>query len=351
MLNKIEPWLCLKSWTFSDGKTVNSVKDSSSYNQFKQINIFNQPTWYNHIMIKTPNDLINVLKDIYNYHLYYNSHAEKLEQLEIYKKSLENIKNKIPTLKNAYNIPKSTFWKDLKNYVKIYFWAIPICYLSPEQIQKEIDYIEKEYIPARKIYTRKYWEDLILDYFNYISLDEAQIYFGARSWDKNFSWKNEFLKDFISYPVKLNSRLEPIVQNPNMLDVNFRRQASTYKLHKSFFFNLVQRTEIIEVDDPENVKLKDREVISKSYRINFFKIFWYPRYQYYRKHLIRPGDPDIYEPWLYFSYVKKMTELKKQIEIEKQEKKEKFKQKIKNFFKFKNLKNEANNLQNTSQKN
>ena len=324
----LKPWLCLKSWTFSNWKTVNSVKDSSWYNPFKQINIFNQPTGYNNIMIKTPKDLINVLKDIYSYHLYYNSYYEKMEQLKIYKESLYNIENNIPTLKRAYNIPlqKSVF-QNLKNKIKIYFWSLPVCYLSPEQIRKEIEYIEKEYLPKRELYIKKYWDDLILDYFNYISLDEAQIYFWARSWDKNFSWENEFLKDFISYPVKLNSRLEPIVQNPNMLDVNFRRQASTYKLHKAYFFELIQKTEVIEVDDPEKVSMKDAEIVSKSYRINWFKLFWWPRYQYYRKHLIRPGDPDIYTPGLYFRYIRKMTDIRNKLEEEKKNKKIK-KQKI-----------------------
>ena len=215
----------------------------------------------------------------------------------------------------------------MKNKIKIYFWSLPVCYLSPEQIKKEIEYIEKEYLPKRELYIKKYWDDLILDYFNYISLDEAQIYFWARSWDKNFSWENEFLKDFISYPVKLNSRLEPIVQNPNMLDVNFRRQASTYKLHKAYFFELIQKTEVIEVDDPEKVSLKDAEIVSKSYRINWFKLFWWPRYQYYRKHLIRPGDPDIYTPGLYFRYIRKMTDIRNKLEEEKKNKKIK-KQKI-----------------------
>lgn len=318
----LEPWLCLKSWTFSNGKTVNSVKDSSKYNPFKQINIFNQPTWYNNILIKTPNDLINVLKDIYNYHLYYNSYEEKIEQLNIYKQSLHNIDNNIPTLKRTHNVVKSPkTLTNIKNRIKIFFWSLPICYLSREQLIKEIDYIENIYLKERKKFTDKYWEDLILNYFNYINLDEAQIYFGARSWDKNFSWKNEFLKDFISYPVKLNSRLEPIVQNPNMLDVNFRRQASTYKMHKAFLFELIQKTEVVEVDDPEKVSLKDATVVSKSYRLNLYKIFWYPKYQYYRTHLIRPWDPDIYEPWLYFRYVRQMTDLKNQIEQEKQNKK------------------------------
>lgn len=305
-----DAWLVLKSWTFSDGKTVNAVLDSKGFNEFKQINIFNQPTWYAHIMIKTPNDLINLLKDIYIYHFYYNSYEEKMEQLATYKKTLYNIENTIQTSKQAYNLPKpSNPLSYISQKIKIYFGSMPICNLIQEQIKKEINYIENTYLRQRKIYTDKYWEDLLLDYFNYISLDEAQIYFGARSWDKNFSWKNEFLKDFISYPVKLNTKLEPIVQNPNMLDINFRRQASTYKLHKSYLFWIIQKTEILDISDPEKVNLAEAKIQKKSYRLNLYPLFWFPRVQYYRRHLIRPSDPDIYTPGDYFNHIKRMTKM------------------------------------------
>lgn len=306
----MKPWLRLKSWVFSDWKTVNSVRDSANFNEFKQINIFNQPTWYCHILIKTPTDFVNVLKDIYYYHLYFNSYHEKMEQLELYKKTLENYENNLICSKQAYNIPKETnFAKNLLLKFRIMFWLQSICNLNKEQLEKEIYYIENIYLDERKYFTDLYWDDLILDYFNFISLDEAQIYFWARSWDKNFSWKNEFLKDFIAYPVKLNCRLEPIVQNPNMLDVNFRRQASTYVLHESFIFSLIQKTSIMEVKDPEKVSFDDAKVTSKSYRINLYKIFWYPKLQYYRRHIIKPTDPDIYTPWLYFLHIRKMTDL------------------------------------------
>lgn len=238
----MKPWLRLKSWVFSDWKTVNSVRDSSKFNQFKQINIFNQPTWYTHILIKTPNDLINLLRDIYYYHLYYNSYWEKMEQLELYKISLKNINNNSVTLSNAKNILKPKwFYKNFKLRFLILLWKTQICNLMKEQLIKEIYYIEKIYLLQRQKFINLYWDDLILDYFNFISLDEAQIYFWSRSWEKNFSWKNEFLKEFIAYPVKLNTRLEPIVQNPNMLDINFRRQASTYILHESFFMWIIQK--------------------------------------------------------------------------------------------------------------
>ncbi len=307
MTNK--PWLRLKSWVFSDWKTVNSVRDSSKFNEYKQVNIFNQPSWYVHIYIKTPTDFVNMLKDVYYYHLYYNSYAEKMEQLEIYKQSIYNLDNKIKFLKKATNIayPKSRF-KRLKIKLWIYFWYVPICNLLEEQIRREINYIEKVYLPEREVFTKRYWDDLLLDYFNFISLDEAQIYFGARSWDKNFSWKNEFLKDFIAYPVKLNCRLEPIVQNPNMLDINFRRQASTYILHTSHLFWLIQKTATIDVKNSESVNFDDAEVLSKSYRLNLYDLFWYPKYQYYRKHLIKPTDPDIYRVWDYFKHIRKMTD-------------------------------------------
>lgn len=308
-MTTFKPWLKLKSWTFSEWKTVNSVRDSNNFNEFKQINIFNQPTWYVHILIKTPNDLINVLKDIYTYHLYYNSYSEKLEQLELYKTSLYNIENKIPTYPKAYNIPKpNSLLESIKIKFNILIWKQQVCNLMQEHIIKEIHYIENIYLKERERVTKIYWEDLILDYNNYISLDEAQIYFWSRSWEKNFSWKNEFLKEFIAYPVKLNCKLEPIVQNPNMLDVNFKRQASTYILHESKLFWLIQKTSVIDVKETEKVSFENAEVLSKSYRINFYKIFWYPKIQYYRKHLIKPTDPDIYTPWEYFKHVRKMTD-------------------------------------------
>jgi hypothetical protein len=37
--------------------------------------------------------------------------------------------------------------------------------------------------------------------------------------------------------------------------------------------------------------------------------------------LIRPGDPDIYTPGLYFRYIRKMTDLRNKIEEEKRNKK------------------------------
>lgn len=315
------PWLQLKAWTFSNWKTVNSVKDSIHFNEFKQINIFNQPTWYVHILIKTPNDLINILKDIYQYHLYYNSYYEKLEQLELYKQTLYNIENNIKTLKKATNIPEpNSKLQKLKLKLKILIWTQPTCNLYHEHLKKEIHYIENIYLPQREKLTKIYWEDLILDYNNYISLDEAQIYFWSRSWEKNFSWKNEFLKEFIAYPVKLNCKLEPIVQNVNMLDVNFRRQASTYILHEAKLFQLIQKTSVIDVKETEKVSFENAEIISKSYRLNLYKIFWYPKIQYYRKHLIKPTDPDVYTPWEYFKYIKTKTEELRSLELKKSKK-------------------------------
>lgn len=305
-----QPWLRLKSWTFSDWKTVNSVRDSKWFNEFKDIIIFNQPTWYAHILIKTSNDLINLLKDIYDYHLYYTSYPEYCELLELYYQAKHNIDNNIPTIKNAYNLPKSwSKFKDFITQVKIYFWATPSCNLIYEQITKQIHYIENQYFKERLQRTKLYWDDLLLDYFNFVCLDEAQIYFWSRSWEKNFSWKNEFLKDFISYPVKLNTRLEPIVQNPNMLDINFRRQASTYVLHDSFLLWYIQKTSIIDIKDWEKVNFENANVISKSYRFNFYKLFKFPRVQYYRTYLIKPNDPDIYKPWDYFRHIRRKTDL------------------------------------------
>ena len=314
-----EPWLRLKSWSFSNWKTINSVRESSKFSEYEQINIFNQPTWYTHIMIKTPNDLINVLKDVYLYHLYYNSYEEKLQQLNLYKLTLENInKYWLENLKRNYNLPPSkNILESITRFIKIKLWVIEVCNLMPKQILKEIEYLEKIYIPAREKLTEKYWQDLIINYNIYICLDEAPIYFWARSWDKNFSWENEFLKEIIAYPVKLNLRIEPITQNTKLLDINFSRQASTYILHENLAFGIIQKTSIVDVKDPENLNMKEADVISKSYRINLYKLFGYPRQQYYRKHLIRPNDPDIYQRWDLFNHIRNMTNSKKLIEQNK----------------------------------
>lgn len=312
-----EPWLRLKSGSFSNWKTVNSVRDSSKFSEYKQINIFNQPTWYAHIMIKTPNDLINVLKDIYLYHLYYNSYEEKIQQLELYNATLENISIYwLDKLKRNFNLPPSkNIFESLTRFIKIKLWLIEVCNLMPKQIKKEIEYIQKKYLPARAKLTSKYWENLILNYQIYICLDEAPIYFWARSWDKNFSWDNEFLKEIIAYPVKLNLRIEPITQNTKLLDINFSRQASTNVLHENILLWLIQKTSIVDVKDPENLNMKEAEVISKSYRLNLYKIFWFPKVQYYRKHLIRPTDPDIYERGDLFKHIRDMT-ISKQLKEE-----------------------------------
>jgi len=305
----MQPWLVIKAGIYSAWKTSNSIWDMRSFDPFKQINITNQPSWYTHIYVKTVKDFINLLKDIYYYSLFYCWYDEKMEQLELYKEALYNLehyeyKDLFP---NALNLVKENkLFPDLWTKFKIRIWK-KTCVMMKNQIISEIDFIENVYLKKRKEFTDIFGENLILDYYNSISLDEATLYFWARNYEKNFKWENKFLLDFIVFPVKLNTRIEAIVQNPNMLDVNFRRQASTYKVHHAKLWGLFKRTNEIEVRDPEKVRFEDSEIISSRLSINFYKLFWYPRIQYYRNHLISSNDKDLYIPWMYLEHIRNMT--------------------------------------------
>jgi hypothetical protein len=58
-----------------------------------------------------------------------------------------------------------------------------------------------------------------------------------------------------------------------MLDINFKRQASTHVLHEAKFFQLIQKTSILDVKETEKISYENAETLSKSYKINFYKIF------------------------------------------------------------------------------
>ncbi|MCT4617411.1 MAG: hypothetical protein N4A38_04335 [Candidatus Gracilibacteria bacterium] len=305
------PGLVIKAGIYSAGKTSNSIGDMKSFNPFKQINIANQPSGYSHIYIKTVKDFINLLKDIYYYNLFYCRYDEKMEQLDLYKTVLYNLEHYEynDLFPNALNLVKQNkFFKDFWTKFKIRIGKEKTCVMMKKQLIHEIDFIENVYLKKRKEITDIFGEDLILDYFNFISLDEATLYFGARNYEKNFKGENKFLLDFIVFPVKLNTRIEAIVQNPNMLDVNFRRQASTYKLHYAKLGGFLKRTSEVEVKDPEKVRFEDAEVMSSRLSINFYKLFKYPRIQYYRNHLISSTDKDLYSPGMYLEHIRHMTD-------------------------------------------
>ncbi|MCT4617321.1 MAG: hypothetical protein N4A38_03875 [Candidatus Gracilibacteria bacterium] len=307
----LKPGLAIKSGAFSAGKTSNSIGDARKFNPFNQINITNQPSGYTHIYIKTAKDFVNLVKDIYYYNLYYCGYDEKMEQLNLYKEALYNLEHfeYKDLFSNAINLVKqNNFFKDLWTKFKIRIGKEKVCVMMKKQLIKEINFLENDYLAKRKKFTDVYGENLILDYFNYISLDEATLYFGARNFKENFSGENAFLLDFIVFPVKLNTRIEAIVQNPNMLDINFRRQASTYKTHLAKFGGFLKRTSELEVKDPEKVRFEDADIVSSSLSVNTYKIFKYPKIQYYRNHLISSRDKSLYEPGMYFEHIRNMTD-------------------------------------------
>lgn len=307
---RLQPWLVLRSWAFTSWKTSWSVANWRSFDPFRQINIFNQPTGYSHLEIWPPSDLVDLVWDIYYYNLYYNSYNEKMELLALYKKTLQNLedyeyKDLFP---RANNLVKShKFFSDIFTNIKIFLWILPSCVLSPYQAQKHIDEIENDYLPKRQKYVEKYGDDLLLNYFFYLSLDELQLYFGTRAFAVNFAGENAFLVDFICFPVKLNTRIEWIVQNEQMLDVFFRRQASSYLRSTARFLWLIKKQEEFQPRDTEKVRIDDSDVLKTSTSINFYKIFGIPKLQYYRNHLINSKSPKIYKRWLLFEYIRDMT--------------------------------------------
>lgn len=313
-----KPWLYISNWIFSAWKTSNSVWKARDFDPFTQINIFNQPTGYSHIEIRPASDLVELVWDIYYYNYYYNSYAEKMEMLDLYKTTLENLeKYEFKELfSNAYNIKKSwKFFQDLKTRIRLFFWKLPKCVLNSYQAEKQIFEIENIYLKNREKFVEKYWDDLILNYFFYMSLDELQLYFWARNFAENFKWPNSFLIDFICFPVKLNCRIDWICQNSNMLDVNFRRQASSYLKYTTKLFWFIKKSQTLQVNDTEKVRLDDSNILSESTSINFYKIFWFPKLQYYRNHLISSKAPKIYKPWLLFEHIRYMTDMKNSLNL------------------------------------
>lgn len=319
----LKPWLHLRSWTFTSWKTSTSVWNARSFDPFRQINIFNQPTGYSHIEIRPASDLIQLVWDIYYYSLYYNSYQEKIELLELYKTTIYNLEkyDYDDLFNNAHNIVKS--WKtmqDLLTRIKLFLWKLPKCVLHTYQAKNQIDEIENVYLKNREKFTQKFWEDLILNYFFNMSLDELQLYFWVRSFNTNFSWDNSFLVDFICFPVKLNTRIEGIVQNEQMLDVYFRRQASNYLRNESRLFWIIKKEKEFQPNDTEKVRMDDSNISSQSTSLNFYKLFWIPKLQYYRNHLINSKSKKIYKPWLLFEYIREMSDRYNQTLIPKNEK-------------------------------
>ena len=310
-MNAFTPGLVLKEWVYSNGKTVESVRASKSFSPFEHIIIFNQPTGYQHIYIATVNDLINLIWDIFDYNLYYKLYDTYVELYELYKVTLENLNNhKYSELfPKAHNLLASpSRWKNFKTRLNIWTGKQITCNLNKEQLILMIPEIER-YFKERKKYTDIYWEDLLLWYTNFLCLDEIHNYFDSRSWSTNFWGKNAVLRPFISFPVKLGTRIEWITQSVDTLDVNFRRQTSLYKRHTTRLFGLLQKSQEYAVKDTEKPRFDDSEITSSSTSINWYQISkWRIKVQYYREFLPTSMDHDVYRKWMYFQHIRYMTD-------------------------------------------
>lgn len=308
-----EYWLFIKSWHFSDWKTSWSIREIVNFNPYKQVNITNQSTWYSHIQINTAQDLSALVTDIFNYNKYYCQYKVQKEQYELFKTQTQNLKNSLQKIQpESLNLPyEKSRIKRLSRWFGYNIWYLLRSNLTPKQLPDMLASSEK-YMEEREEFVQKYWEDLLLDMECFISLDELHLFFWSREYKENFKWEQgKALMNLITFPVKMRTRIDWIVQNPSRLDKNFREQSSLYIQHRARFFDLLMFTEYYEVKDSNAPEFSPDELVKKRFRINWYKLtrwnFW--KIQYVRENFIDLSKKNIYTPWLFFEHVKYMTEL------------------------------------------
>lgn len=253
IFKKTKYWFFITMWEFWSWKTQNTTAYLKGRKYWKEVNITNYYTWYTDFQLSSHVDLINILNDIYDYHLYVNLYDD-ITRLHTHKPN----------------------------------------------------YLLNEYYRNAEIFRSKFPNFKKFLKFN-IVLDESSIYFNPRNFTKNFSWLNERLLDFIYQPRKLNLLMFCVVQSPMELDVKFRRLATYYrKYYKWFFFYRWYKD--FYFMNPEEIDLE------KAEQVWWWVIFWmnvnlyplWPVYDYNTRELIRPWL-DIYEPWNLFKYIDKIS--------------------------------------------
>ena len=248
VLKKTNFWFYIVMWEFWAWKTQNTTAYLKKYKYWEEINITNYYTGYTHFQISSHEDLVNILNDIYDYHLYINLFYDREKLFKFKKDKLKDYEIKAKLFRAKY--------PNLKKNLK----------------------------------------------FN-IVLDESSILFNPRNFSKNFSWENERLLDFIYQPRKLNILFFTVVQSPMELDVKFRRLASYYrKYYKGFIFWRWYRD--FYFIDPEEIDLEKAEQVGWGplmwMNINLYPI--YPFYDYNTKELIRPWE-HIYKKGSIYEYI------------------------------------------------
>lgn len=238
-------WFYIVMWEFWSWKTQNVTRYLKWYNPKKEINISNYYNGYSQFQISNHIDLINILLDIYDYHLYINLY-EYREKLFTHKK------------------------------LKLY-----------------------QYEQNARIFHENYWSNLKKNLKFNISLDEASIYFNPRDFAKNFAWENAKLLDFIYQPRKLNLLFLVVVQNPLELDVKFRRLAWYYRKYYKWF-RIIRWHKDFYFPNPEEMDFEKADVVWRWINFNFYPFF--PKYDYNTKELIKPWE-SIYIRWSLLEYI------------------------------------------------
>lgn len=256
VFKKTKYWFYVTMWEFGAWKTQNTTAYLKHRKYWKEVNITNYYTWYTDFQISSHMDLVNILNDIYDYHIYIN---------------LRDNRHKL-----------------YKNKPQYY------------------DEYKKNALEFRE----KYWHFKKNLKFN-IVLDEASIYFNPRNFKKNFSWKNERLLDFIYQPRKLNLLMFCVVQSPMELDVKFRRLATYYRKYYKWLHYYRWYRDFYFLN-PEEIDLEKAEQvwgwIIMWMNLNFYPIF--PVYDYDTKELIRPWQV-IYQKWWLYDYIDEISNNKK----------------------------------------
>lgn len=209
-------WFWLVSWQNGAWKTQ-GVTNQLLVAKFSRINITNYYTWYTHIQIATAEDVIAVMYDIYNYHIYFN---------------LLRKQKRLHTLKKPFLI----------RYIKWFSeWLHTLDDLDFPAVSKY------RVIVDNYIYDNigSYWDNfdnLVLSleessYFNLfpekvpfnIVMDETSRMFDAREFSSNFAWEKAWFKNFMYELRKYKVLFYLIVQSIEILDVNFSRMALQFR--------------------------------------------------------------------------------------------------------------------------
>lgn len=231
-------------WDWKTSSFVGYLKDNS----LGWINIANFYTGYIDFQVCSHTDILNVFRDLDDYHFCVNllSRQEKLHKFK--PKFLKNSRMRIIEFMKKYNLTANDLLK-LKRDIPFNFW-----------------------------------------------LDEASLYFNPRDFGTNFAGPNKWINKILFQPRKYNLLFTVVVQSLYELDVRFRRLARIFRKF-SFGLGFIRWWTDYYLPNPEEPDVESGEIIG------WWPIFWaylnmypiYPNYDYDTKEPLSV-DFSIYTP-------------------------------------------------------